>query len=82
VQRMIVRSQIAQLIDAIQIDQMRRPDETKIHQRHETLAAGKRARLIAELRHQAQRFVNGGWIVVIKFCRFHIRFVRINSISE
>src|SRR5213593_197915 len=47
------------------------PDESKIHQRHETLTAGKRSRLIAELRHQAQRFINRGRIVVIEFCRFH-----------
>src|SRR6266540_4252985 len=50
---------------------MRGPNETKIHQRHETLTAGKRARLIAELRHQAQRFIDGSRIMVIKFCRFH-----------
>jgi hypothetical protein len=58
VQRTIVRSQIAQLIDAIQIDQMRRPDETKIHQRHETLAAGENLSLIAVRLKESQCFVN------------------------
>ena len=46
------------------------------------LAAGERARLIAELRHQAQRLLDGGRIVIVKFCRFHIRFVGIDFISE
>src|SRR5690348_8683581 len=49
-QRAVVDFQVAQPGDAVQVDQMRRADQTKIHQRHETLPASERARSIAELR--------------------------------
>jgi hypothetical protein len=52
-QRTAIDFYIVQLLDTVQIDQMRRPNQAEIHQRHETLAAGEGARSIAELCEQA-----------------------------
>ena len=73
-QRTVIDVYVAQLFDTVQVDQVRRPNQAKIHQRHETLAAGKGARLVAELRQQAQRFIKSSRIVIIKLCRLHFRW--------
>ena len=52
--------------------EMGRPEQAKIHQRHQALSARKRPGLLAELRHQIQRFIEAGRIVVSKNRRFHL----------
>ena len=71
VQRAIVLLSNNQSADAIEIDQMRRPEQAKIHQRHQALAAGQWPGLIAEPRHEIERFVEGCRIVIIEISRFH-----------
>ena len=50
---------------------MRRPEQTKVHQRHQALAARQWPRLVAEAGHEIERFGEGRRIVIFKGCRFH-----------
>jgi hypothetical protein len=45
----LVGAQECELVDAVQIDEVRRPGEPKVHQRHQALPAGERLRLVAVL---------------------------------
>ncbi len=51
--------------------EMSGPEQAKIHQRHQALAAASGGP-VAELRHQIQRFIEAGRIMVSKSRRFHL----------
>ena len=67
---------VIQLANTVQVDQMSRPNQTKIHQWHQALPACERAGLLAELEHEIQSFVEARGIVIGEGCRFHARILR------
>ena len=70
-QRTIDYRQIIETVNPIEIDHMRWPDQAKIHQRHQTLAARQWPGLIAEACHEIECFGDGCRIVIFEICRFH-----------
>src|SRR6202035_1963734 len=57
--------------DAVDVDQPRRPRETKVHQRDQALPSCQHLAVVAVARQQVERLVQALRIVVLELRRFH-----------
>ena len=70
-QAVAVAGDVAQLGDAGDVDERRRPDEPEVHHRHEALAAGEQLGVLAQLAEPLERVLDGVDAVVLEAGRLH-----------
>src|SRR5437016_10313375 len=52
--------------EVVEVHQVRRPNQAEVEQGHEALAAGQDLRVLAVLRQDLERLVDGAWNQVIE----------------